>query len=231
LSNGIGLAFATCDCKLKWTVEVEAYEACIPVEFWHFDPKTIDTNCEVFSEVIEPWPTYENLARCLPESGDRRGYGLFLEGENGVGKTTFLAWICMQLIRNTQIQVYYTTTLRLIRDFKSTFGNTDVHAAREARLSAMLGRPILVIDELGKESYKAGDSFSRRELETILRDRDEKKLPTLLGSNAGLDQIGKVPAQGGYGPTVFSLIRGNMLEVMLEPGDKRAELGIQRSGM
>jgi hypothetical protein len=210
----------------------------LPVEFWDWDPESVDTNVDVFEEVIRPWVSVENLKRVFTKKGDLRGYGLFLTGPNGCGKSTFLSWICMELIRNTGFPVYYTTTLRLIKDYKSTFGRTEAHEARRARLDAMLGRAVLVIDELGKETYRDGDSFSRVELETILRDRidgtgvaEGKKLPTLIASNIGLEQIVKVPDQGGYGPTFASLIRGNMLVVGMEPGDRRAKLGAAKSEM
>lgn len=214
----------SCDCKLTWRVEWMAFDAGIPAKFWHWDPSTIDTNIDVFEGVIRPWPTVENLRRVF--TGSHPGYGLYLYGENGTGKTTFLTWTLMELIRNTQLKVYYTTTLRLISDFKRTFGRTDTHAILRKRLDALLGRHVVVIDELGKETYRDGDSFSRLELETIFRASEESGRPLLLGSNKDLESLGLVPDKGGYGPTIKSIITGHMLPVGLEPGDRRIKLGL-----
>lgn len=216
-----------CECKLTWRVEWMAFEAGIPSKFVHWNPDTIDTNVDVFEGAIRPWPTETNLRRVF--TGSPPGYGLYLYGENGTGKSTFLSWILMELIRKTQFSVYYTTTLRLIADFKRTFGKSDHHAMLAKRLAAMLARHVVVIDELGKETYRDGDSFSRLELETAFRDREEKGLPLLLGSNKDLEALGLVPSAGGYGPTIKSIITGHMLPVALEPGDRRIQLGVQSS--
>lgn len=219
------IAACSCDCKLVWRTEWLAFEAGIPTKFWHFSPDQIDTNLEVFNDVIRPWVTPNNLRKVF--KGDKPGYGLFLNGPNGTGKSTFLCWILMELIRTTQIPVYYTTTLRLISDHKLTFGSSEFHLKVRRRLDSMIERPILVIDELGKESYKDGDSFNRRELETILRNREERALPTLLASNMDFEAIARSPDQGGYGSTVASIIDGHMRVVPLEPGDRRVKLGIE----
>lgn len=218
----------SCECKLTWRVEWMAFEAGIPSDFVHWDPSTIDTNVDVFEGAIRPWPTVENLHSIFVKRKPIRG--IYLYGENGTGKSTFLSWILMELIRRTQFTVYYTTTLRLIADYKRTFGRSEQHAMLGKRLASMLARHVVVIDELGKETYRDGDSFSRLELETIFRDRTDHPggpRPLLLGSNKDLEALGLVPDRGGYGPTIKSIITGHMLPVAMEPGDRRIQLGAE----
>ena len=223
LRHSQSMASCSCECKLRWNTYRLAFEAGIPRKFWDFDASTIDTNVDVFREVIEPWPKFDNMKSVM--RGENKGFGLYLYGPNGVGKSTFLAWILMELIRNTGFPVYYTTTLRLIADHQSTFGSTAQHAHAKQRLEAMLGRAIVVVDEFGKETYKKGDSFSRMKLEKLIGDRRDASLPTLIASNRDLDALAQVPDKGGYGPTMASIITGHMLPVPMEPGDRRVKLG------
>ena len=214
-----------CQCKLDWRVDWRAFEAGIPEKFWHWDPATIDTNVEIFEELIEPWPKIEMLRRVLSVDGDLRGHGLFLQGENGTGKSTFLSWILMELIRTSRITVYYTTTLRLMADHQATIGPTSEHYRAKMLLEKKLGSTVLVIDEVGKETFKKGDSWSRLKFETLIRDRIDGSLPTLLGSNVSIEAISRTPDKGGYGPTLGSLIVGGMVPIAMMPGDRREQIG------
>ena len=60
----------------------------------------------------------------------------------------------------------------------------------------------------------------RTQIERVLKRRHDHNLPTLVGSNATLEEIG-----GAYGSTVKSVLDGGKYkQVLFDQGDFRAEL-------
>ena len=207
---------STCDCRREFRTEIKAFEACIPKKFWNITREDVIHNEEIFDEVIAKY--------CEPDRlrvAGNEGFGLYLTGENGCGKTMFLSYILMHIIKNTRASAYYTTALQLDHDLK--LGFKDVTS--QHRLERYMTSHFVVIDEVGKETFRKGDSFNRREFEYWLRAREERSYPTFLASNLELKAIRRSVEDGGYGETIGSLIEGNMLEVTMEPGDMRKMKG------
>jgi len=180
------------------------YEACIPSDFWNLRAEHIEGNRKVFYKYIQPY--CDNLKIALSH-----GYGLFLIGDNGCGKTTFLSYILGCAI-SYKCSAYYTTILDLDYNLKSGMNDPSVRK----RLEQMLSSDFLAIDEIQKEQYKDGDSWIRTQLERILKNRHDNSLPTLLASNKILDDE--------YGATITSLLSGKYEEIILEPIDHRPRL-------
>lgn len=197
-----------CGCVSDFATRTKAYEACVPRDFWKVKASDVTGNVEVFKGLVVPYT--ERL-----KTAWSKGYGLLMTGNNGVGKTMFLSFVLMQIIRRTRYSVYYTTLLRLDHDIKRGFNDTE--AAR--RLQWMLGSDFLAIDEMGKERFREGDTFMRSQIERILKDRYDEGMPTLIATNADRKEIGEF-----YGASVASILEGKYKPVPLSPGDFRKRM-------
>lgn len=193
-----------CECRKEIAMDIAKYEACIPIDHWNATKRVITHNVDIFQQVILKYSEKLRVAY-------NRGYGLILIGEPGSGKTTFLCHILVRAIEKGY-RPYYTTFARLEHHIKMGF--SDPAAAR--RLETMLARSFVAIDDMGKENYKAGDSFFRAQFERILRERYEDRAPTLLATNSTPETWEET-----YGSSVESLLSGKFLTAAMEPGDMR----------
>lgn len=184
------------------------YRACVPFDFWYVKDKDVTHNRGVWTDCVNRYLENLKVAR-------RKGYGLFFEGDNGVGKTMFLSYILVQTLK-AGYRAYYTTVLDL--DFNLKRGMN--YPAMMERMEEMLEVDFLALDELSKEQFKSGDSWIRTQVERILKRRHDNNLPTLVAANADFEMIGEV-----YGGTVKSVLGGGKYRhAMFEEGDFRAEL-------
>lgn len=197
----------TCSCVTRHRLIVNAYEACVPRDFWFIKPEDISHNTRIFKEVVTPYCQRVALARV-------RGYGLALLGDNGVGKTMFMSYVLMKAI-TAGYTAYYTTLPNLDWNMKRSFNVMSIGE----RLHAMLTSDFLAIDEMGKEKFRAGDTYMRMQVERILKERFDDSMPTLIATNGDLDAI-----EAAYGTTISSILRGKYRVVTMEPGDFRKQL-------
>ncbi len=195
-----------CECALNFQRESEGYDACVPKDFWHVEDMEIEHNVEAFETKILQY--CKNFRRVR-----FRGYGLFLQGDNGVGKTTFVSYVLMRAIRKGWT-AYYTTLPQLDYDIK--LGFKDEEARR--RLEWYLGSDFVAIDEVAKERFKGGasDNYTRMQVERILKQRYDNSAPVILATNASMGDIGEA-----YGTSITSVISGKYLQVTLDDGDQR----------
>ena len=197
-----------CACRAKHRASTQAYEACVPRDFWTVKAADITYNVEVFKGMVAPYCRRIVHARA-------RGYGLAFLGDNGVGKTMFISYVLMTALRRG-LTIYYTTLPKLDWDIKRSFNDRWI----ADRLKWMLTSDFLAIDEMGKEKFKAGDNYMRMQVERILKERFDESMPTLIATNAdspGLEDI--------YGTTLTSILLGKYKLVTMEPGDYRGKLG------
>jgi len=186
---------------------ISAFEACVPRDFWGVVDDDITHNREVFDEIVKPYCEKLKKAR-------RHGYGLLFFGDNGAGKSIFMSYILVQAIKR-KYTVYYTTMPQLDHDMKRGFNDRD--AAK--RLDWMLGSDFMVLDELGKERFREGDTWSRGQVERVLKQRFDNSLPTLIGTNSDLDSLTEM-----YGESVASVLAGKYETCMMDPGDFRERI-------
>lgn len=193
-----------CDCVFRWKVDVAAYEASIPEQFWNIRPKSIKYNRGIFKKIIQKY--VKKLDTAL-----ERGYGLMLLGDNGVGKTMFMCYVLMEAIKEG-MTAYYTTMPQLDRDIKRGFKDSEA----ENRLEWLLTSDFLVIDELGKERAKASNAYMDGQIERIIKQRTDGNQPVLMSTNMSYQEI-----MESYGPTIISMLTGKFQAVTMEHGDYR----------
>lgn len=198
-----------CICVRKYQFEIEAYEACIPQDFWYTKTSDVTVNTENFKKYVKKYVVKLGVAH-------RKGYGLVFTGSNGVGKTTFLSYIGANAIRKGRTS-YYSTVPELDHDLKKGFD--DTHA--KFRLEVMLTSDFLLLDEMNKETFKDIEkpTWFKTQLERILKKRFDENKPVLMATNATPSQL-----IATYGPTFASMLSGKYRVVVMTPGDIRPML-------
>lgn len=189
------------------------FEGCVPQEFWFSSRGEVRHNLEAFNSYVLPY-------RRRIKRAYNCGYSLLFTGDNGTGKTMFIAYL-LGRAAHAGFTVYYTTLKRLDLAIKAGFD--DPASAR--RLRALLQSDFLAIDELAKEHARS--EFLVAELEEILKGRYGDKYPTLLSSNMNFDVLCQM-----YGPTIASMFDGRYQRIELDGGDFRQKArGAMRKDM
>lgn len=129
--------------------------------------------------------------------------GIYLFGENGLGKSHLLSAAAKEL-RSRGISVIYTTAKLLIAHTRKPNSKWDY-------LNAYKSTDVLVIDEIGAEipaDWEMGELF------TVLNSRQNRK-PTLFGSNFTVKQLEArfEERQKGWGKRLMErIIESSVLE-------------------
>lgn len=124
----------------------------------------------------------ENLDAML-----EKGMGLYLwSEEKGSGKTRMAASIANALMLEHGIQVKFATSLNILQEIKSTWGQNGNKQQEGYLLDALQTVKVLVIDDFGTEEAK---DWIREKFYQILNERYLNKLPTILTSNFPLDGL------------------------------------------
>lgn len=121
------------------------------------------------------------------------GTGLYIEGTNGTGKTHLAAAIAMQLMTEQKIPCICRTTGDLLMDIKAAFDKEGV--TEQAILKVYKDVSLLVLDDLGKEQCT---DWSISTLYSIINDRYERMLPTIITTNYNSDDLVRALTPKGY---------------------------------
>lgn len=106
-------------------------------------------------------------------------------GLPGTGKTHLAAGIAMQVMREQNRTVLFTTVMRAVRRVKDSW--TKGSAESEGQAISLLSAPdLLILDEVG---VQFGSEFEKITLFDVLNERYEKRRPTILMSNLNVDEI------------------------------------------
>jgi len=143
----------------------------LPRRFWDASFKRISEG--VHKEAIERF-----ARKIVPAL--KKGYGMILWGNNGVGKTAAAA-ACLKQARLHGATGMFITTNQFIMDTIARTPFDDAHSVHQRAKSVDL----LVIDDLGKESVDLSASKDTVEamLEDLLRSRSAEMKSTIITSN------------------------------------------------
>ncbi len=198
--------FIDCDCKQEIKRICAMMDANIPKEYWDVLTWEVEHNADVFEAHI--------LRYCEDIAGAREvGRGMLMFGENGVGKTTFAAYIAACALGHGY-SIGYVLAYQLTAYAIEARGNSELGAW----LRALLGADFLVIDELGKEHKRPDSDFALAELDMLLRTRRGDLKPTIMVTNMNREQF-----NDAYGASIESIMKGNA-HVHFEAGDHRSTL-------
>lgn len=126
--------------------------------------------CEVADEVLE------------------NGYGIYIYGNSGTGKTHLTACICNELISQYR-QCLFTNFLEISKLIKSTWSKLNTDA--ETVIKRICEIDFLFIDDLGTEILQKNgeDNWLQEQVFDIINKRYNNRKPTIFSSNHSLNEL------------------------------------------
>lgn len=106
-------------------------------------------------------------------------------GLPGTGKTHLAAGIGLRLMHRDKRRVLFTTVMRAVRSIKDTWSKSSEISETQA-VAALVRPDLLILDEVG---VQFGSDTEKLMLFDVLNERYEKRKPTLLISNLGLEDV------------------------------------------
>ncbi len=116
------------------------------------------------------------------------GYGIYLYGDKGAGKTRLTACMCNELVSQRK-QVLFTNFFEISKAIRSTFNSfQDTELDMIERITNI---DFLFIDDLGTELVKKNgeDNWLQEKIFEVLNKRYNNKKPTIFTSNYSLREL------------------------------------------
>ena len=115
------------------------------------------------------------------------GYGIYLFGDSGTGKTHLTACMCNELINQYQ-ECLFTNFFEISRLIKSTW-NKNTNA--ENIIKKICEVDFLFIDDLGTEKLQRNgeDNWLQEQVFDIINKRYNNRKPTIFSSNYSLNEL------------------------------------------
>lgn len=126
-------------------------------------------------------------------------------GKPGTGKTHLAVGIGMSAMRDNR-SVLFTTVIRALRRVKDTW-NRDSQESESEAVAALTYPDLLILDEVG---VQFGSEAEKLILFDVLNERYERRRPTLLLSNLGLNEV-----RAYLGERIFDRLREDGGEVVV----------------
>lgn len=129
------------------------------------------------------------------------GSGMTLAGPHGTGKTTLACALAVTLASAWKYAVAFTTLDRYIRGQRRVMGldklTRDDTIGQEAREEIgninhedwvlRRGAYLVILDDVGRE-YRTGSGWAAQEFDSLLRERYDMGLPTIITTNTPIEQ-------------------------------------------
>ena len=148
----------------------------------------------------------------IPGQALEHGYGMYIYGDSGTGKTHLTACMCNELMSQMH-QCLFTNFFEISKLIKSTWnGNAD----SELVVRRICEVDFLFLDDLGTEALtKNGeDNWLQGQVFDIINKRYNNKKPTIFSSNYSMNQL--ISDRGMMAKTVDRI--GEMSTAMIKLG-------------
>lgn len=118
----------------------------------------------------------------------KQGYGIYLFGSVGTGKTELVACICNALVARL-VPVIITNFLEISKKLRDSY-NREVETENEI-ISRLAKVELLIIDDIGSEKLVKNnkESFMQEKIYDIVNRRYINKMPTIFTSNYSIQQL------------------------------------------
>lgn len=146
----------------------------------------------------------------IPDQALEHGYGMYIYGDSGTGKTHLTACMCNELMAQMR-QCLFTNFFEISKLIKSTWnGNAD----SELVVKRICEVDFLFLDDLGTEALtKNGeDNWLQGQVFDIINKRYNNKKPTIFSSNYSMNQL--ITERGMMAKTVDRI--GEMSTAMIK---------------
>lgn len=140
-------------------------------------------------------PSFDRaFSRCrryceLCEETVAKGYGIYLFGDKGTGKTHLTACMANDLISKL-VPVLFTNLFEISKSIKSTF-NRESNKTEQNLIEKFSSVEVLFFDDLGTEIFtkNSGDTWLQSLLFDIINKRYNNKKATIFSSNHSLNSL------------------------------------------
>lgn len=209
--------FHKCSCVIKFNEEHKIIQANIPKKFKELTRKDLDrTFISQNKDVMAQIASYnENLKEML-----ELGKGLFLQGENGAGKS-FLATLILRKALEQGYSGYFILQRDLINAAFAALYDNDVRDDLEKVICEI---DFLIIDEIDKMFIDSGEKVQNL-LEGLLKKRSYANKPLVVTSNKAMHQLGAT-----LGNTIVSMFEEDLIEITFT-GNYRPKLNQQNKDL
>lgn len=150
------------------------------------------------------------------------GWGIYLQGDRGTGKTHLAACIANELM-NQGYELLFTNFFEITKEIKATFNSNSTE--NEADLVNKVAEiDFLVIDDIGTESFKKNgeDTWIQEKVYDVLNKRYNAKKPTIFTSNNSLSEL--VNERGMMDKTVDRIMEMSTMILKFEGQSYRREI-------
>lgn len=139
----------------------------------------LDLNNDSFKKAFTRCKKYCEIA----EEILNKGYGIYLWGNSGTGKTLLTACMANYLM-DKEYTVLFTDFFEILKAIRGTFNNKS-NETDDDIIKNISEVDFLFIDDLGTESLakNSGDNFTQDKIFEIINKRYNKKKPTIFSSN------------------------------------------------
>ena len=174
----------------------------------NFDNTEIGTN-KMFDEAFKRCKNYCNVASKVLESG----YGIYIYGDKGCGKTHLTACMVNELIKQGR-PVMFTNFFEISQIIRNTFNKSN--ESEIDMIDKISNIDFLFIDDLGTEkvSNNGEDNWLQGKIFEILNKRYNNKKPTIFTSNYSLQEL--ISNRGIMDKTVDRILEMSSLILKIE---------------
>lgn len=175
-----------------WAASLDA--SCIPERF-------LDRSLKSFKAETPEQQRALAFATAYADDFDtviKTGRCAMFVGLPGTGKTHLAAGIGLRIMHRDSRRVLFMTVMRAIRTIKDTWSK-DSELSETQAIAALVRPDLLILDEVG---IQFGSETEKLMLFDVLNERYEKRRPTLLISNLGMEDV-----RAYLGERVFDRLR------------------------
>ncbi len=151
------------------------------------DATFANTDTSVSGDFVKAYERCKKYCE-IAEEVLKNGYGMYLYGNSGTGKTHLTACICNELI-NQYRQCLFTNFLEISKLIRSTWGRSNTDA--ETVIKRICEIDYLFLDDLGTEILQKNgeDNWLQEQVFDIINKRYNNKKPTIFSSNYSLNEL------------------------------------------
>lgn len=181
----------------------------VPLKFWDSEPTDFD-NDKVRTTMSAYLKNIDHMWR--------KGWGLYLFGPNGTGKT-MLASIVLKEAAKKGYQIHFTSLSEVISRYCDGMYDVDARARFEEDI---LRADFLVLDDIDKAYRSSNSDFMDSAYDYLFRTRANRCLPIITTANETRENFIQQADNGkAFGMSLLSLFSDTMLDVKVKGRDRR----------